>query len=142
MVTLREVEKAIVKAWGVLLCLPEPQALLELGKAARPSKTWSLAVVQGGKWSWFMYVSVCTCVRVLHVYTCVPVCVTCVCVPSLHRQPSCSCPFPSHRIRDTVEAPPLPGDLWLLRSALRFGALKEEREGESLCLRFGVAAQG
>lgn len=80
MVTLREVEKAIVKAWGVLLCLPEPQALLELGKAARPSKTWSLAVVQGGKWSWFMYVSVCTCVRVLHVYTCVPVCVTCVCV--------------------------------------------------------------
>lgn len=68
MVTLGEVEKAIVKAWRVHWHLPNPRALLEVGKVARPRVTWILAVVPVCKWSWLP----CVC-------PCVPVaCVTCV----------------------------------------------------------------
>lgn len=45
MVTPGKVEKAIVKAWRVLLYLPKSRALLEVGKDARLRVTQSLAVV-------------------------------------------------------------------------------------------------
>lgn len=73
----------------------------------------------------------CLCVTCVNVCMCVPVCVVPVlpvCVPSLHRQPSCSChPFLTCRVGDTVEAPPLTGLLWLLRLP-EFGS-SEGREG-------------